>query len=80
MLKVYHISGHLLADVDPLHLEQTLESGKKRAYNQRFDLDNFGFTEAELNRKVYLGPKEQRHEIAPFLIDKEEWTPKEIYD
>lgn len=42
MLKVYHISGHLLADVDPLRikniylaldLEQTLESGKKRAYN-----------------------------------------------
>src|SRR5438105_8999230 len=47
LIRSYRVRGHLEADLDPLHLEQ------RRPHNE-LDYHTWGFTEADLDRKIFI--------------------------
>ena len=47
MIRVYRVRGHLIADLDPLGLEA-------REYHPELDFQNYGFTEADLDRPIFI--------------------------
>ncbi len=48
MIRAYRMRGHLHADLDPLKIAE-----KKEAYNELHP-SNYGFTEADYDRKIYI--------------------------
>ncbi|MGL1488934.1 hypothetical protein ACSTJG_24075, partial [Vibrio parahaemolyticus] len=44
---VYRVRGHLLADLDPLHLGE-------RAYHPELDPKTYGFTDADFDRPIFI--------------------------
>ncbi|MDP6405530.1 MAG: thiamine pyrophosphate-dependent enzyme, partial [Alphaproteobacteria bacterium] len=47
MVRVYRVRGHLIANLDPLGLEA-------REYHPELDYRNYGFTEADLDRPIFI--------------------------
>src|SRR5437588_6458946 len=47
LIRSYRVRGHLEADLDPLHLEQ------RRPHNE-LDCHTWGFTEADLDREIFI--------------------------
>src|SRR5881227_276849 len=47
LIRSYRVRGHLEADLDPLHLEQ------RRPHNE-LDYHTWGFTEADLDREIFI--------------------------
>ena len=47
LIRAYRVRGHLLADLDPLSLEQ-------RGYHPELDYRTYGFTEADLDREIFI--------------------------
>src|SRR5437879_1593459 len=47
LIRSYRVRGHLEADLDPLHLEQ------RRPHNE-LDYHTYGFTEADLDREIFI--------------------------
>lgn len=75
LVRAYQVSGHLRAKVDPL--EMTLGYDPNRKEHSEFKIENYGWTESDLDRKVTLGPG-----ILPrFAKDgSNEYTIREIID
>lgn len=48
MIRTYRVRGHLQAKLDPLHLE-------KREDHPELDYRSYGFTDADLDRPIYIG-------------------------
>jgi 2-oxoglutarate dehydrogenase E1 component len=48
LVRAYRVRGHLLANLDPLGLEQTPN-------HPELDPASYGFTEADMNKEIYLG-------------------------
>lgn len=47
LIRAYRVRGHLMADLDPLHQEQT-------PYHPELDHESYGFTEDDLDRPIFL--------------------------
>ncbi|TDL81899.1 2-oxoglutarate dehydrogenase E1 component [Palleronia sediminis] len=47
LIRAYRIRGHLIADLDPLGLRQA-------SYHPELDYTSYGFTEADLDRKIFI--------------------------
>ncbi len=50
LIHAYRVRGHLIADLDPLHQEPN-------RYHPELDPKTYGFSEADYDRKIYLGGK-----------------------
>src|SRR5690606_3320049 len=47
LIRAYRVRGNLMADLDPLHQEQT-------PYHPELDHETYGFTEDDLDRPIFL--------------------------
>lgn len=47
LIRAYRVRGNLMADLDPLHQEQT-------PYHPELDHETYGFTDADLDRPIFL--------------------------
>ncbi len=47
LIRAYRVRGHLLADLDPLKLQPA-------AYHPELDYKTYGFTESDLERKIFI--------------------------
>ncbi len=47
MVRAYRVRGHLLADLDPLGIEN-------KDYHPELSIEHYGFTEADLDREIFL--------------------------
>ncbi|QFU07842.1 2-oxoglutarate dehydrogenase E1 component [Rhodobacteraceae bacterium THAF1] len=47
LIRAYRIRGHLIADLDPLGL-------REKDYHAELDYKSYGFTEADLDRKIFI--------------------------
>ncbi|SPJ26284.1 2-oxoglutarate dehydrogenase E1 component [Palleronia abyssalis] len=47
LIRAYRIRGHLIADLDPLGL-------RDKSYHPELDYKSYGFTEADLDRKIFI--------------------------
>lgn len=47
MIRAYRMRGHLHANLDPLHLQETVDEGELHP-------SHYGFTEADYDRKIFL--------------------------
>ena len=59
LIRSFMTHGHLNADLDPLKLAQVEEFNKETyalglEYKTLIDYNNFGFTEADLDRSFYV--------------------------
>lgn len=48
LIRAYRARGHMLSDLDPLHL-------KEKKYLAELDPAHYGFTASDYNRKIYVG-------------------------
>ncbi len=85
LIRAYMTHGHMLADVDPLHLYENYkhfpgyaEKFKIPVENLRqlVDYRNYGFTEADLDRDFHIDAPE----LAGLLRRKKTWKLRELID
>ncbi|MCB1563203.1 MAG: 2-oxoglutarate dehydrogenase E1 component, partial [Alphaproteobacteria bacterium] len=48
LVRAYRVRGHLMADLDPLHL-------KEKSYHPELDPAHYGFSPADYNRSIFVG-------------------------
>lgn len=75
-VRSYNKRGHELADLDPLQMDKITQeqSGVKHNLSPELDLNFYGFTQADLDKKFPISEKK----ISAFLATKPEWTLREI--
>jgi len=83
LIRAYMTHGHLIADLDPLKLQETYKEfagfGEKYKVPQSnltnlVDYKHYGFTEADLEREFYIDAPE----LAGLLSKKKNWKLKEL--
>jgi len=85
LIRAFMTHGHLLADVDPLQLQETYKNFPSYAakfklpdqeHKKLVDFRTYGFTEEDLDREFYVDAPE----LAGLLKRKKTWKLRELVD
>lgn len=85
LIRAYQTHGHMMADIDPLQLYESYKHFPSYAQkfkipqaslNDLLDYKSYGFTEADLDRDIYVDAPE----LAGLLGRKKNWKLRELID